>query len=149
MSEIYYYPSSTGTVCCINHTDPCRADCPVMKEVRNREFDTEIAIKVMGQPMPPPPGYCTGIPTSAWNMISYPDKGTREWVPLPFSTSIAAAMDVVEVLRKQYLLVCIDRCQNGKWRVFFGSKRAIRQDDVVHDKSLPRAICLAALKILE
>lgn len=62
-----------------------------------------------------------------------------------YSTDIAQAMEVVEKMIADGHLANIYYGIEGKWEIMFHKYRSIR----VSDKSLPMAICLAALKAKE
>jgi hypothetical protein len=95
------------------------------------ELDDLVAEKVMGRP---PQEYADA-------------RGRPGWVP-PFSTSIAAAWEVVEKVQQLGWMLngvrCLDRLEHGDWVCIF--ERRGQPDAYKHSPTAPHAICLAALK---
>jgi len=112
-----------------------------------RELDTLVAERVMGWSPPRKPDQYTWQAPSGW-------RGGVEQIPA-YSTSIAAAWEVVDKLAESGKLCCLTIDKLGfpgeEWRVFF-------QWDVSDDRmempyadapTAPHAICLAALAAVE
>lgn len=129
-------------------------------ELNGRELDAAVAVRVMGEPMPPTPVGCphffnTLSPQKAWHHVRDFDHGGGEckWEPEPFTTSIEAAMRVVEKMRSEgwHLIISdSDDRSVATWFVDFlkKSNRHLCAGEAGAD-SLPLAICRAALKALE
>ena len=78
-----------------------------------------------------------------------PNGQVKHWPgPPEYSVNIKDAMEVVEKMRGHRFQVFMNNEQRGIWRVWFGSRRAVRDSDVYFCESLARAICLAALAVI-
>lgn len=115
----------------------------------NRELDAEVATKVMGAILP-----------QAWADPSvgpsHGDPGGYQIGVKPYSSDIAAAMEVVEKMGKQgfqasmvYGLKIETRVEDNDraWWVQFADLSCVEFE--AESDSLPEAICLAALKAIQ
>ena len=125
-----------------------------------RELDAEIAEKVIfhsGKHSDDGEGWCgdCGEEMHRFKLMAAHQYGTPEpeetkCLGKHYSTDISAAMEVVEKIRDRKLgLPFMNMQTNNTWRVWFGTKRAIRDSDVWYAETLPVAICRAALAAVE
>lgn len=128
--------------------------------VVGRELDALVAEKVMGLPCPGLPtdnaySYIGRVEREGWYLQSsgYDSGDVREIVPAPYSTSIAAAWEVVEKLKADGWDIHIDSMGfnndiEGEWRTFFshphemGDQRAHVFGD---GDTVAEAVCKSAL----
>lgn len=109
--------------------------------MNNAEINAEIAFKVMGWTM--------GKRSDGVAVFWPPDTSRGEWkygISIPkYSTDISYAFEVVEKMRDEpESWECLMVSQILKWNVTFETSIHMYQSG--WEESLPRAICLAALK---
>lgn len=137
-----------------------------------KELDKLVAIEVMGEPIPEftPPnaldlqlvGPPIKSPKGNWlSRCKYEEGDIPIWYPLPFSTDIAAAWQVIDKMKEMedgkgnQLLCCLKiHCDipGEVWDIFWSYAEGSTMDDGHKDHklplswySLPEAICKSAL----
>jgi hypothetical protein len=128
------------------------------QELSDRELDALVAEKVMGFDVRIASEYESVFMCCAMGNCGkrdYLSEGDRyvykempdhqpEWLLPHYSTDISAAMEVVEKMREREFLPCLWAAQ--MWIVEFWEGEKLVSGD--SGDSLPRAICLAALKAI-
>lgn len=112
-------------------------------KLTDRELDATVAEKVFGHEI--------GFQGKEPGIVRHKVEGDWEtWSSLPrFSTDVSAAFLVVEEMRTKQgcaAVLCSPVDRGTKWDVTIGDHDRVAFHGQASDPSLPRAICLAALR---